>query len=102
MAIENKPSKNEDEYFARENAALIERLRAEADATRQKAERASHVMRCPRCGGPLQEKEQHRVKIDVCPDCGGVWFDKGELEIFDRVDRSGVRRFVADLFGIKY
>ncbi|GLC27358.1 zf-TFIIB domain-containing protein [Roseisolibacter agri] len=102
MAIENKPSKNEDEYFARENAALIERLRAEADATRRQAERASHTMRCPRCGGHLQEKEQHRVKIDQCPDCGGVWFDKGELEIFDHVDRSGVRRFVADLFGIKY
>ena len=102
MAIENKPSKNEDEYFARENAELVARMRAEADAVREKQERASHVMRCPRCGGHLAERERGRVKVDVCPDCGGVWLDKNELDIFEHVDRNSVHRYVADLFGIKY
>ena len=101
MAIESKPSKNEDEYFARENQELIARMRAERDAQRARTERTANLMRCPRCGAPLVERAHHQVKLDACPDCGGVWLDKGELEMLEQVDRSNVRRFVGDLFGLK-
>ena len=40
------------------------------------------------------------VKIDRCRDCSGVWLDAGELELVRDTRRSGVSRFVDDLFGI--
>jgi hypothetical protein len=100
MAIENKPSRNEDEYFARENAELIRRLRAERDAQRaQSATAATTTMTCPRCGGTLVEREHHHLKIDECAACGGVWLDKGELQILERVDETSRRSFLGGLFG---
>jgi hypothetical protein len=101
MAIENKPSKNEDEYFARENAELIKRLRAERDAQRAQAGTQAAAMTCPRCGGTLAEREYHNVKIDECTGCGGVWLDKGELQLLEHVDAPSRRSFISGLFGVK-
>ena len=100
--IDDKPSRNEDEYFARENAEAIKAMRAQLDAAREKAERESHLMRCPRCGGALRERKQGSVVIDVCDDCGGTWLDKGELELLAQSsDQSEVRRYLRTLFGAK-
>jgi uncharacterized protein with PIN domain len=99
--IDPKPSRNEEEYFARENADRVKELRARLDGVRADAERQSHLMRCPRCGGHLAEHTRHNMRIDVCPDCGGTWLDKGELEMFEHVDHSNIRRFVGDIFGLK-
>ena len=96
-----KPSRNEEEYFARLNAERVRELRAKRDAEYAEAERKSHIMRCPRCGGHLKDQLHHQVRIEVCPDCGGTWLDKGELEMFEHVDHSNIRRFVRDLFGLK-
>ena len=96
--IDEKPSRNEDEYFTRVNAEQIKNLRAQLDAARQEAERASHRMRCPRCGAQLEEREHEGIKIDVCPDCGGTWLDKGELELIASTEESGVRRFISSFF----
>ena len=101
MPTDTKPSKNEDEYFARENSELIAQMRAERDRERTQAERAAHVMRCPRCGGQLEERSHHHVRIDVCRDCGGTWLDKGELEMLEHVDKNAFRRFIGDLLGLK-
>ena len=101
MSIDTTPSRNENEYFAREDADRIRALRARLDAERERQERASHRMRCPRCGGHLGERLRHDVKIDVCADCGGAWLDKGELEMLEHVDHSNVRRFVRDMLGLK-
>ena len=101
MAIENKPSRNEDEYFARENAELIRRLRAERDAQRAQGAEGSTAatMTCPRCAGTLVEREHNHLKIDECAACGGVWLDKGELQILERVDETSRRSFLGGLFG---
>jgi hypothetical protein len=100
MAIENKPSRNEDEYFARENAELIKRLRAERDAERASTA-STAAMTCPRCSGTLVEREYHHVKIDECTGCGGVWLDKGELQLLEHVDAPSRRSFLSGLFGTK-
>jgi uncharacterized protein with PIN domain len=94
--------RNEDEYFLRESAELIERRRRELDAERAERERAEHRMRCPRCGGHLAERRHHGVTIDVCPDCGGVFLDKGELEILEHLDRGGpnLSRFFGGLLSL--
>jgi uncharacterized protein len=94
-----KPSKSEDEYFVKLDADLIKAQRAKLDADRAKAERDSHYMRCPKCGGQLEEVSYHHMKIDRCSDCGGIWLDKGEMEMLAHVDTNAVRRFVGGLFG---
>lgn len=88
MATDEKPSRNEDEYFARQNLEKIQEMRQKLDAERKKAERTAHFNKCPRCGGDLAEHHSEHVKIDECPDCGGIWLDKGEFEQLQRVNRS--------------
>ena len=87
--INEKPSRNEDEYFIKLDAELLRARRAELDAQRAAAERHSHFMKCPRDGGDLVEREYHHVKVDVCNECGGVWLDRGELEQVAGTDRRG-------------
>ena len=102
MPIEEKPSRNEDEYFAKVNAELIKQRRALLDAERAKQERKSHLNKCPKCGSTLVEREYHHMKIDACPECGGMWLDKGELEMIEHVERNQVKRFIGSMLGRKY
>jgi hypothetical protein len=88
MPIDEKPSRNEDEYFARQNAELIKEMRAKLDADRKKSGAASQQITCPRDGSPLVETESENVKIDSCPKCKGVWLDAGELEQLRLVNRG--------------
>ena len=85
MSTDFKPSRNEDEYFAKVDAELRKELRKRADA-----ERASRVSaernKCPRDGTPLVVREFNHVVIDQCPSCDGIWLDKGELEILSAGD----------------
>lgn len=101
MAIEEKPSRNEDEYFVRLDAELMKQRRMELDASRASKERSASFMKCPKCGGDLAERDMHDVKVDVCTDCGGIWLDAGELDLVRDARRSGIARFVDDLFGVE-
>jgi uncharacterized protein len=83
MTVE-KPSKAEDEYFAR---LEFERRKKELEAQQAKIqadERARlkqlHFMRCPKCGMELAEISMKGVKVDRCVACEGIWFDGGEVE----------------------
>ena len=98
MAIESKPSKNEDEYFARLDADLRKALRQKADTER--AERvAAERNKCPRDGATLEATVHSHVTVDRCPKCAGVWLDKGELEILaaGNAEHSG---FIGSLLNI--
>jgi hypothetical protein len=88
MPTDEKPSRNEDEYFARQNAEIIREMRAKLDAERKKAERSVSTIKCPRCGGELKEQHVEDVKIDECRDCHGVWLDPGELDQLRRVNKA--------------
>ena len=88
MATDEKPSRNEDEYFGKRNLELIHEMRMKLDAERKQAERVAHRNKCPRCGGDLTEQQAEQVKIDECSDCGGIWLDKGELDQLRRVNRA--------------
>ena len=86
-----KPSQNEDEYFARQNAELLVRKRDELERQRAEAERLTHLMKCPKDGYDLAATVHHGVAIDVCSHCGGMWLDAGELEqIAAHEDRPGL------------
>ncbi len=88
MPTDEKPSRNEDEYFGKRNLEQIHEMRMKLDAERKQAERKAHHNKCPRCGGDLSEKQSEMVKIDECSDCGGIWLDKGELEQLRRVNTA--------------
>ena len=101
MAIhQEKPSRNEDEYFSKQDAELMRERRAALDAERAKRDRASHFMKCPRCGGDLKERQYHHVKVDICSECKGTWLDAGELDMIARVEHNNFSRFVGDLLGL--
>jgi Zn-finger nucleic acid-binding protein len=86
----DKPSRNEDEYFAREDAELLRKQRDRAQAAATEAERRSHYMKCPKDGYDLSSSEYQGVQIETCPHCGGMWLDAGELETVSHEDRPNV------------
>jgi hypothetical protein len=101
MLHDSHPSRNEDEYFAKHDAELLKARRLALDEKRRTTERASHHMKCPKCGGTLEETTFHAMKIDVCPDCKGTWLDAGEIEMLGYVKRNEFSRFIGALFGLK-
>ena len=76
----DKPSKNEDEYFARRDADLLRQQRAAAQQAAAESERKQHYMKCPKCGYDLITAEWDGIQIDQCTHCHGVWFDAGEAQ----------------------
>jgi uncharacterized protein len=92
-----KPSRNEDEYFAREDAELLRKQRERAAAAALEAERKSHHMKCPKDGYDLTSSEYHGVTIETCPHCGGMWLDAGELDAVAKDDHpSAITRVLSD------
>jgi hypothetical protein len=83
---ENKPSRNEEEYFAKREAELLEKRRQAAARAAADAERHSHFMKCPKCGADLKTEDYEGIQVDRCPECLGVWFDAGEAETLIRRD----------------
>ena len=79
-----KPSNQEEEYFAREELELKRKLaRQQRDAlAEQEKERlkALHFMKCPRCGMDLHLVHHGDLDLETCFNCRGVWLDAGELD----------------------
>lgn len=79
-----KPSKSEDEYFARLEMEKRKQRAAEQNAkmaTEEKERvRKLHWMKCPKCGMDLTTIDFQGVKIDQCPSCNGTFLDAGELQ----------------------
>lgn len=85
-----KPSRNEEEYFAKLEAERLKKLRAEAAEAAEAAKRRQHFMKCPKCGADLAHEAYHGVEVDRCHACGGVWFDAGEVEqVLERHEAEG-------------
>jgi len=95
----DKPSRNEDEYFVKQDAELLRKQRAQADAAAVDAERRSHYMKCPKDGYDLASSLYHGVQIETCPHCGGMWLDAGEVEAVSHEERPGLlTRVLSDAF----
>lgn len=78
--MSDKPSSNEDEYFARQDAERLKKSRAASRQVALDAERQSHHMKCPKCGADLGTEDYHGIEVDRCPECHGVWFDADAIE----------------------
>ena len=101
MSEVDKPSKAEDEYFARQELERRKKWAQEQGAKKSAEEkehaRQAHWMKCPKCGMDLQEIEFHGVKVDQCANCGGIFLDAGELEQIEKHD-AGVMSRVFSIF----
>lgn len=96
----DKPSRNEDEYFAREEQERMAKLRAKEAADKVAAERKSHHLRCPKCGAGLKTETFHGVQVERCPEDGGIWLDAGEIDQLMRHEDPGLlRRVFGDVAG---
>jgi hypothetical protein len=80
----SKPTQNEDEFIAREQAVQLHKLAHEKakslTATERDERRRLHHMKCPKCGMDLHSLVYRGVTIDRCGSCHGTWLDAGELE----------------------
>jgi hypothetical protein len=90
MSTENKPSRNEDEYFVKQEAELLRKQREVAEAAARETERKSHYMKCPKDGYDLNSSMYHGVQIETCIHCGGMWLDAGELEVVAHEERPAL------------
>jgi predicted Zn-ribbon and HTH transcriptional regulator len=90
-----KPSRNEEEYFALSEARRLEALKGQAEAAARRAERLSHFMKCPRCGADLHIEHFQGVEVERCPECKGLWFDEHEAQ---RLVEMNARKGVAGIF----
>lgn len=97
----DKPSKAEDEYFARQEIERRKKWAQEQSAKMAVEEKEKlkdlHFMKCPKCGMDLQEIDLQSVKVDQCANCGGIFFDAGELDQLSKKD-AGVLGKVFSIF----
>jgi hypothetical protein len=103
MSEVDKPSRAEDEYFARQELERRKKWAREQAAKMAVDEKETlkqaHWMKCPKCGMDLQEIELHGVKVDQCAHCGGVFLDAGEIDqLAKHEDHSGVLGKVFSIF----
>jgi Zn-finger nucleic acid-binding protein len=96
----DKPSRNEDEYFVKHDAELLQSSRAAAERAAREAERKSQYMKCPKDGYDLTSSVYHGVQIESCPHCGGMWLDAGEVEAVAHEHRPALlTRVISDALG---
>jgi len=98
----DKPSKNEDEYFVRQELERKKQWEKERAAKMQTEEREKlrqlHSMKCPKCGMDLHTIELGGVKVDRCVSCNGTWFDDGEIEALTSQQGKGALGKIMGLF----
>ncbi|MEP7324380.1 MAG: zf-TFIIB domain-containing protein [Gemmatimonadota bacterium] len=92
----DKPSRNEEEYFATQEREKLAKTREEARRAALSAERKSHFMKCPKCGADLVTEDLHGVQIDRCPECHGIWLDPGEIDAVAAHEDKGI---ISRVFG---
>lgn len=78
-----KPSENENEYFARVEAQkrLEAQVKLASEVAIEEKQRLKqlHFMHCPKCGSDLHQETLEDVTVEICPGCRGIFLDDGEL-----------------------
>jgi uncharacterized protein len=102
MSEYEKPSRNEDEYFARQDIERRKQWARENAAKMAVAERETlkqaHWMKCPKCGSDLHSVDLHGVTVDTCPACSGTWLDAGELDTLLHPEKKDLFHRVMSVF----
>jgi len=105
-----RPSKNEEEYFAREEAArkhdaalqhaASQHAAHEPSAPQEAPAHAHHHLHCPNCGTALRAEHHHGVRVERCHECHGVWLDAAEVARLLDKPESATAIFLRDFAGL--
>ena len=94
-----KPSHEEEEFFAKEEATRLHNLAKERarkmKAAELEAQKKAHWMRCPKDGFELHTIKFKGLAVDKCFHCNGTWLDAGELEALAGRESDLLRRIVS-------
>jgi hypothetical protein len=94
-----KPSHEEEEFFAKEEANRLHALAQERARKMKEQEledlKSRHIMKCPKCGFDLKSIQFKNVTVDKCFHCNGTWLDAGELEALAGKESDFLHRVVA-------
>jgi Zn-finger nucleic acid-binding protein len=94
----DKPSRNEDEYFARQERETLDKSREQIRLAALQEERRSHYMKCPKDGADLATESFHGVQLERCPECNGLWLDAGEIDaVVAHEDKGIIGRVFGDV-----
>ena len=89
-----RPSRNEEEFIARQQFEQLKKSEAEKrrqlTEQEQKAAQELHRMKCPKCGMNLVEIDYKSIRVDRCSACEGVWLDSGELAQIINLEKSSL------------
>jgi len=95
----------EEQYFAeqeqKKRAELRNKLSKEREAKKESQAAGEHWMKCPKCGGDLEEIGYEDVMVDKCKGCSGIYLDAGELELLldGRNAKGFITKFMSSLSG---
>ncbi len=95
----------EEQYFVEQEMNKRKALRKKLDEKRetQKGEAAKEAywMKCPKCGGDLEEIKFEDVEIDKCKGCKGIYLDAGEIELLldGRKAKGFLSKFMSSMSG---
>ena len=102
MSDIDKPSKAEDEYFARQELERKKKWENERAGKMQAEERErlreQHYMKCPKCGMDLHHIDFAGIELDRCVSCNATWFDAGEMEQLLEEKNRGIMGKLGSLF----
>ena len=97
----NKPSKNEEEFFAKEDAELLRRQREQARKAALAAERKRHYMKCPKDEHDLVQETFGGITAERCLHCGGIFLDKVQIDaVVDQIHPGVIGRLVQDFWAV--
>ena len=99
----HKPSHNEDEFFAREDAEKKRKLALAQTKNMAQAEREHlqqlHHMHCPKCGMGMHEVALYGTMVATCFHCDGVFLAGADLAKV--VGEEGYLQRIVHFFGRK-
>ena len=91
-----KPTEHEDEYFARLEREMKEKIKEQMSKQAPQEERENlrklHFMKCPKCGMDLMEIDFKGMRIDECSTCRGIWLDAGEFDAMAKLDKPVLQK----------
>jgi len=87
--LRDKEKAEEDNYFARRDRELIEKMKQQKTSEAETTSRQQALMRCPKDGDTLVARQQREVTVEECPTCRGMWLDRGELETLAKHENEG-------------
>jgi uncharacterized protein len=100
---------NEDQWFSANEQELLKAAKLRHEKTlkeesnkEQEELKQLHWLKCPKCGGDMEEINYDGIEIDKCKKCEGVFFDAGELDelllLANDKKKSIFRKIVSPIF----